>query len=830
MRDLPTGAVTFLFTDIEGSTKLLHELGAEQYEQALIEHRRILRRAFIHHSGVEIDTQGDAFFVAFPRAAEAVAAAADAQSGLGFGPLRVRMGLHTGTARVSTEGYVGSDVHKGARIAAAGHGGQVLLSKETRELVDAELLDLGEHRLKDFGEPIAIYQLGLERFPPLRTISNTNLPRPASSFVGRQREVGQIGSLLDDGTRLLTLTGPGGAGKTRLAIEAATELVPKFKAGVFWVGLASLRDPALVPETIAQTIGARSALADHIGERELLLLLDNLEQVIEAAPELASLVESCPNLKLLVTSRERLRVRGEVDYPVLPLAEAEAVQLFCTRAQRKTDQDVTKLCGALDNLPLAVELAAARAVVLTPREILERLEKRLDLLKGGRDADPRQQTLRATIEWSHDLLSAEEQGLFRRLSVFAGGCTITTAEEVADAEADVLQSLVEKSLVRRTGDRFWMLETIREYAGERLRRSTEAEGLLQRRASYFTGLARQLQPDLRNAHPTAIERIEAEHENMRAVLAWSLESGCVEHALELVWNLKHFWIVRAYSVEGDEWARRTLAATKDLGVTERVWAIAGAADLAGLVGEPDRAIDLKLESIEGFRALAEDDQIAGTFADLVCIAADQGDLNRARLFEREAARAARRANTPRAQAFALFARGYRELRQRSFPEAAETFLDAALAWKAIGSSGDVANSYLMAGECFRRHGVLPEASRYLHKGIALFVDLGLRFAAPEALQETAGLALANGATEEAVFFLGAAARARDETGMQLWDPDDYERNVARARGTLEAHLLESSWSKGLATSPEEAVVNAVGYLGRSHSRAVESHARKRGAP
>jgi tetratricopeptide (TPR) repeat protein len=498
------------------------------------------------------------------------------------------------------------------------------------------------------------------------------------------------------------------------------------------------------------------------------------------------------------------------------------------RAQQKTDQGVTELCNALDNLPLAVELAAARATVLEPREILERLERRLDLLRGGRDADPRQQTLRATIEWSHDLLSPEEQRLFRRLSVFAGGCTITTAEDVADAEVDVLQSLVDKSLVRRTDDRFWMLETIREYAGERLQRSTEVERLLRRRADYFTGLARQLQPDLRNADPTAIERIEAEHENMRAVLAWSLESGRVEHALELVWHLKHFWIVRAYGVEGDEWARRTLAATRHLGIVERVWAIAGAADLASLVGDSDRAIELKLESIEGFRALAEDDLVVGTFSDLVCIAADQGAFERARRFEGEAARLARRANTPRAQAFALFARGYRELRERSFGEAAETFLDAALAWKAVGSSGDVANCYLMAGESFRRHGLLSEASKYLPEGIELCVELGLTFVAPEALQETAGLALANGATEAAVFFLGASARARDEMGMQRWDPNDYEHNLARARTILDAHVFESSWTKGLGTSPEEAVAEALSYLRRSRGRSVESDSRKQG--
>ena len=352
-RDLPSGAVTFLFTDVEGSTNLLHALGAVDYAQALAEHRRILRESFAAHGGVEVDTQGDAFFVAFPTALGALRAAAQGRDGLASGPIRVRIGIHSGTPHLTDEGYVGEVVHKGARIAAAGHGGQVLISATTAALIGTDgLHDLGEHRLKDFAEPIPIFQLGAQRFPPLKTISNTNLPRPASSFVGRDREAEEIVSLLEDGARLLTLTGPGGSGKSRLAIEAAATLVPKFKAGVFWVGLAPLRDPALVSETIGQTIGAKDGLADHIGERELLLLLDNLEQVVAAAPDLATLVEACPNLRLLVTSRELLRVRGEVEYAVLPLADPDAVELFCARAGTEPDEAVRQLCRALDNLSL----------------------------------------------------------------------------------------------------------------------------------------------------------------------------------------------------------------------------------------------------------------------------------------------------------------------------------------------------------------------------------------------------------------------------------------------------------------------------------------------
>jgi predicted ATPase len=543
--------VTFLFTDVEGSTGLLHELGAEGYAAALAEHRRLVREAFAVHGGVEVDTQGDAFFVAFPTAPGAAAAARAAQEALAGGPIRVRIGLHTGTPHLTEEGYVGEDVHLGARIGAAGHGGQVLLSAATRAAVDGEVLELGEHRLKDFAQAVPIFQLGSERFPPLKTISNTNLPRPASSFVGREREVAETTALLRDGARLLTLTGPGGSGKTRLAIEAAAELVPQFKAGVFWVGLATLRDPGLVADSIAQTLGAKNSLEEHIGERELLLLLDNLEQVVGAAPTLAGLVEACPKLRLLVTSRALLRVRGEVEYPVLPLADPDAAELFAMRAGIEPDATVHELCRALDNLPLALELAAARTAVLTPQQIFERLSQRLDLLKGGRDADPRQQTLRATIEWSHELLDEQEQRLFARLAVFAGGCTLEAAEQVARADLDVLQSLVDKSLLRHTDDRFWMLETIRDYAAERLEQSGQADDARRRHAVHFLALAEEAAGEVIGAHPRAwLERLEAEHDNLRAVLDRFHETGDLQRALELAGALWGFWQVRGHFAEG----------------------------------------------------------------------------------------------------------------------------------------------------------------------------------------------------------------------------------------------------------------------------------------
>jgi len=604
-RDLPIGNVTFLFTDIEGSTKLLHALGEEEYARALAEHRRLVREAFAHLGGIEVDTQGDAFFVAFPSAPGAVEAAKEAQEALARGPVRVRIGLHTGTPHVTEEGYVGRDVHKAARIAAAGHGGQVLLSTETRELVDASVTDLGEHRLKDFDEPVPIFQLGHVRFPPLKTISNTNLPHPASSFVGREREVAEVVARLRDGTRILTLSGPGGSGKTRLAVEAASELVPAFKAGVFWVGLAPLRDPTLVVEEIARTLGAKEGLAEHIGEREMLLLLDNLEQVIEAAPELSALLEACPELRLLITSRELLRVRGEVEYPVLPLAEAEAVTLFCERSQLQPDATIAELCSRLDSLPLAVELAAARTTVLSPTQILERVARRLDLFEGGRDADPRQRTLRATIAWSYDLLSPEEQRLFEHLSVFAGGCRLEAAEDVADADLGTLQSLVEKSLLRFTDERYWMLEMIREFATEQLLRSGEAEGLEHRHAGWFLALAEQAEPHLRQESLEWLDRLELEHDNVRAALDRLEAAGERELTLRLAAAVWWFWSLRGDIAEGRRRLESALAGDTRPTPT-RAMALTGACDLAVDDGDKEVGRLLAVEALALHRAVGDE--------------------------------------------------------------------------------------------------------------------------------------------------------------------------------------------------------------------------------
>ena len=485
VRELPRGTVTFLFTDIEGSTRLLHELGRGGVCGARSPSTAACcAEAFERHGGVEVDTQGDAFFVAFPTAPGALDAAREAQAEL---ELPVRMGLHTGTPLLTEEGYVGADVHRAARIAAAGHGRQVLVSTATAALVDgAELRDLGEHRLKDLSAPERIFQLGDDEFPPLKTLYRTNLPIPATPFLGREHELAEVRELLArDDARLLTLTGAGGSGKTRLALHAAGEAAEAYPDGVWWVPLAPLADPADVGPAAARALGGGGTLPELVDGRRLLLLLDNFEHVVEAAPEVAAVLAECPHADVLVTSRERLRVQGEHVYPVPVLERAEARRLFVARARAaqpdfEPDELVDDLCARLDDLPLALELAAARTSLLSTAQLLERLGDRLDLLRGGRDAETRQQTLRATIEWSYELLEPEERKLLAALSVFRGGWTLEAAEQVADADLELMQSLVDKSLVRRwESGRFGMLETIREFAAEQLS-DEEHDALLRR--------------------------------------------------------------------------------------------------------------------------------------------------------------------------------------------------------------------------------------------------------------------------------------------------------------------------------------------------------------
>jgi predicted ATPase/class 3 adenylate cyclase len=808
-RDLPSGTVTFLFTDVEGSTKLLHELGADAYSATLLEHRRVLRDTFTRHGGVEVDTQGDAFFVAFPTGRGAVDAAREARDALLTGPIRVRIGIHTGTPHLSEEGYVGHDVHLGARIAAAGHGGQVLLSKQTRELADLDATDLGEHRLKDFDEAVSIFQLGSERFPPLKTISNTNLPRPASSFVGRDSEVEEVVSLLQDGARLLTLTGPGGSGKTRLAIEAAATLVPEFKAGVFWVGLATLRDPNLVTDTVAQTLGAKDGLANHIGERELLLLLDNLEQVVESAPGLAALVETCPNLKLLVTSRELLRVKGEVEYPVLPLAEPDAVELFCARARTEPDANVHELCRALDNLPLALELAAARASVLSPKQILERISQRLDVLKGGRDADPRQQTLRATIAWSHDLLNAREQQLFARLAVFTGGCTVEAAEQVLGAELDTIQSLVDKSLVRHTEERFWMLETIREYAAEQLEHAGEVNERRRRHAEWFLALAEDAYPHLRGSPTEWLNRLEREHDNLRAALDQLEASGETQLALQLAGALYRFWYLRGHFAEGRPRLERLLDVDANR-TAARARALNGAAVMAGSTGDPATDRLRSEEALALHREIGDAWGIAYSVFSLGMAATEESDWTSARPYFEESLARFRELGEEHyalvaADGVAWTSRELGDLeRSRAGHEDVLRQARAQHDWAIAASELD------QLAQFARDEGRIDDSLSMLAESLRIKRDLEMPGLIVENLSRLAETLAVAGRAETAAQLLAAAEALREEIGgSHSWVKDVNEKTLTQLRTQLDDATLAEAREHGRRLTVDEAVAFAL---------------------
>ncbi len=609
---LPTGTVTFLFTDIEGSTRLTEELGAAGYGVLLERHRQALRAGFERCGGVEVGTAGDSFFVVFTTPLAALAAAADGQLALARtdwpaeAPIRVRMGIHTGDGLLVDGSYVGPDVNRAARIAAAGHGGQVLVSETTTALVTdppagVHLRGLGRHRLKDL-RPEHIAQLDVDGlpggFPPIRSLDArpNNLPTQLTSFVGREHELAEVVRLMET-ARLVTLTGPGGTGKTRLSLQVAAETAADQVDGATFVALAPIADPDLVTSAIATTLGLpdaggrplRDRLVDHLRDRQHLLVLDNFEQVAVAAPLLGDLLREAPRLRILVSSRIALRISGEQEYPVPPLelpgtneetgagpadaiAGNEAVRLFVERA-RSVRPDfalddsnagaVAEIVSRLDGLPLAIELAAARSRLLSPGAMLPRLEHRLDLLAGGmRDLPERQQTLRGAIAWSHDLLEPPARRLFARFSVFVGGAELSEAEavcgpagEVGQDVLDGLEALVDHSLIRqveRVGEpRFFMLGTIRDFAAEQLAASGDQEALRRRHALAYLGLAERAAPSLTGSDQrTWLDRLARDHDNLRAAHGWALEKDDAAVGLRLIAALWRFWQIRGYLFEG----------------------------------------------------------------------------------------------------------------------------------------------------------------------------------------------------------------------------------------------------------------------------------------
>jgi predicted ATPase/class 3 adenylate cyclase/Tfp pilus assembly protein PilF len=811
--ELPTGTVTFLFSDIEGSTRLLQELG-DGYAEALAEHRRALRESWKRHEGVEVDTQGDAFFVAFARASDAVAAAADAQGALAEGPMRVRIGLHTGEPLQGDEGYVGLDVHRAARIAAAGHGGQVLLSQAVVDLAEVEVRDLGLHRLKDLSAPERIFQLGTEDFPPLNTLHRTNLPIPATPFLGREAERAEVADLLGR-TRVLTLTGPGGTGKTRLALQAVAEAAERYPDGVFWVPLAPLRDPELVLDAAARALGARGELSEYIGHRSLLLLFDNFEHVLEAAGGLGLLLADCPRLQLVVTSRELLRLPGEQAYPVPPLEPDDGAELFLARA-RATRPDfvsspaVAELCTRLDNLPLAIELAAARVRVLAPAQLLERLSQRLDLLTGARGVDPRQQTLRATIEWSYELLDEGERKLFARLAAFYGSWSLEAAEQICEADIDTLESLIDKSLVLvRKENRFWMLESIREYAAGLLAASGEGGELRRRHADYFLHFAETVEPELRGGRQEEwLERLELDLPNLRAALEWSTSSGD-GFGLRLATALGELWFKHGHLREGRRW-QEEFVDDPAADSKARAKALVGLAVLATLIGEWREA---EHRAEEGLRLADQLDEPAlsawaRTARGRTLIAA--GDHEQARQLFREAEALGMGEDEVETVAVARFNLGYDSLSGGDYDEARQWF-EATLSGLMADSEGYwIARTLAALASVALHQSRTEEAIEFLRRSLDVSCRTGDRDNMAWAIQ-LLGVAYARDRHLVAARLLGAADALREDLGGTLEGVELalHEGALAELRDTLGPEALSASWAAGRNAPPELIVDEAL---------------------
>ena len=815
--DLPTGTVTFLFTDVEGSTRLLHELGAEGYAAALAEHRRLIREACARADGVEVDTQGDAFFFAFPTAPGALAAAGEITEALASGQVQVRIGLHTGTPLLTEEGYVGGDVHRAARIAAAGHGGQVLVSSSTAALVDLEQHDLGEHRFKDLGAPERVYQLGMEEFPALKSLYRTNLPVPATPFLGREGELAEVLSLLSrEDTRLLTLTGPGGTGKTRLALQAAADASDAFPDGIWWVPLAPLRDPKLVLETAAQVVGSKDGLAEHISDSSMLLLFDNFEQVVEAAADVASLLASCPKLDLLVTSREPLHVSGEQEYPVPPLVHEEGVGFFLARARTVkpdfvADGTVSEICRRLDDLPLALELAAARVKALSSGQILERLEQRLPLLTGGaRDLPERQRTLSATIEWSYELLTLEEQRLFARISVFRGGCTLEAAEEVAEADLDILQSLVDKSLLRHTETRFWMLETIREYAAERLEESGEADEHRRCHAEYFLALAEEAELHLRRDSLEWADRLEREHDNLRAALDRLEVSGDTQALLRLAGAVSRFWYLKSHLIEGRRRLEAALLAD-DRPTAARAKALNGASVMALNIGDAAASRLRAEEALALHRELGDQWGTAYSAFMVGNATAEGADLVTAQRLLEESVRVFRELGDEQYALIASFNLAWVTGDLGDAARERELHEDALRRARAGGHRRMEAAALAQLGLHARDDGRLEEAGSMLKEAVRIEHEHGDALAVAVDLGRLASVVARAGRAETAARLLSASDGLTEGLGASVawWGEKRNDETLAAIRAQLDEAAFAEAWEQGQALTADEAVALAL---------------------
>jgi predicted ATPase/class 3 adenylate cyclase len=862
---LPTGTVTFLFTDIEGSTRLLQELG-DGYAAVRDGHAAIVRQAIAEGGGVEVSTEGDSFFVAFASPARAVRAAVAAQRGLAghdwspAPPVRVRMGLHTGEGVLGGDNYVGLDVNRAARIAAAGHGGQILVSDATRGLVaqvlpdGASFRDLGEHRLKDIALPVRLHELVVEGlpsdFPPPRTLDArpTNLPVQLTSFVGREVELAEVKALLER-SRLLTLTGAGGTGKSRLALQVAGELLLDFKDGVFFVDLSSVTDPALVPAAVAKGLGVPEVAGrpiievvnDHLRDRELLLVVDNFEQVAAAGPVIEQLLTTAPKLKVLVTSRVALALRGEQEYQVPALGRAEAVRLFTERARamrpgfQVTGDNagaVAEITARLDGLPLAIELAATRTKVLTPEQLLPLLRRRLSLLTAGaRTLPERQRTLRDAIAWSHDLLDPAERRLFARLSAFAGGWTLTSAEAVCDPGGlgldalEALTSLVDQSLVRRAdpapaegSPRFSMLETIREFAQEQLAAGGDLDQVRRRHAGHFLDLAEEAEPHLTGDDQGEwLDRCDLEHANIRAALRWAIDTGEADRAQRAAGALWRFWQQRGHLAEGRRWLEEVLALPSGQGRTPaRAKALTGAGGIAYWQEDIAAARAWYQEALAVERQLGDPARTAEALYNQAFVAGAVGDFDAAARFLQESLELYRQAGDQAGATRAQWMLGIPEMVAGRWERALAIAEEAVATWRRTGDRLQLADALVWQAVVYARAGRPAEARAAVLEAARVFRQVDSPMGMVSVVLGLAYLARWEDRYQDAVRLAGAAESLRERVGGRapleflsgfLGDPE------AEARAHLPEEAAQHAWEEGRTISVDAALALAVGAPG-----------------
>jgi predicted ATPase/class 3 adenylate cyclase len=896
---VPVGTVTFLFSDIEGSTRLEEAVGTAAYAAIRERHRELLRAAFGAHDGQEQGTEGDSFFVVFGSAREAVAAAVEGTRALEAEPwpgevmVRARIGLHTGEASMAGGSLIGLDVNRAARIAAAAHGGQILASETTRSLAEGSLpagvslRDLGEHRLKDLRAATRLYQViadGLPAdFPAPRTLDArpNNLPVQLTSFVGREAELAEARRLIA-GTRLLTLTGPGGTGKTRLSLELAASMADQCPDGVFFVPLETIREPSLVAPAILSAIGAaevpgrpaRDVLVEALAGRRVLLVLDNFEQVLDAASIVADLLRSVPDLRIVATSRAALRVSGEQEYPIpgLPVppipedlptisrtqlpgggeltAETvsgyESVKLFLARAMavrpdfKLTDENaraIASICSRLQGMPLAIELAAARVRLLRPDAILARLSDQLALLSAGsRDLPARQQTLRGAIAWSYDILDPPSRQLLDRLSVFVAGSDLEGAESVCGPSGEIgldvldgLTALVDQSLVRldELDDelRFRMLETIREFAAEMLEMRAEAEAILDRREAWFVSLAERAAPLLMGSEQrTWLERLELEHDNIRAVLNRAVALGRAEPAIRLAFAMWRFWQKRGHLSE----ARRRLEtmAAADWSRTDPRLRARLLEALGGVLWWQADIRAMKTayeEALEIWRSLGGKAELANALYNYsFSFAVNPDPAEDPRLADpdgtgrralEEALQLYREVGDRRGEANTLWGMGNARYFENSEDAGAPYFRQALEIFREVGDVTMEAWSLHMLGSAVLRGGQREESRPLLRDALRRFRDASDTAGVSLVFDDLASQAVADGDVERAARIRGAGRRLAQETGAKLASFVDEQFEIylrPSVSGSMDSARLQALMDEGEAMPLDDAIEYALG--------------------